>query len=207
MENCLGDLRDDICIPYLDDVIVLSSNFEEHLINLRIVPKRLREHGVKLKPRKCKLLCKEVNFLGRIVSEGGYRLDPESIKPVVNLQKVTPTTFGDVRRLVGLLGYYRRYIENFSRIAKPIYDLLAYETDNKSNDKTTNSHQPSSRQVPSNLPISWTAEHQKVLDILIDKLVSPPIMAYPNFTDPFILHTDASETGLGAVLYHTKREY
>ena len=67
MENCLGDLRDDICIPYLDELIVFSSNFEEHLINLSKVLKRLREHGVKLKPRKCKLLCNEVNFLGRLL--------------------------------------------------------------------------------------------------------------------------------------------
>ena len=120
---------------------------------------------------------------------------------------MNPTTVGDVRSLVGYLGYYRRHIENFSRIAKPIYDLLAYETDNKSNDNTTKSHQPSSRQVPSNRFISWTKEHQKVLStvILIDKLVNPPIMAYPNFADPFILHTDASETGLGVVLYQRQK--
>ena len=86
-ENCLGDLRDDICIPYLDDVIVFSSTFEEHLTNLRKILKRLQAHGVKLKPRKCKLLRKEVNFLGRIVSEGGYKLDPESIKASINLAK------------------------------------------------------------------------------------------------------------------------
>ena len=207
MENCLGDLRDDICIPYLDDVIVFSSTFEEHLTNLRKVLKRLREHGVKLKPRKCKLLRKEVNFLGRIVSEGGYKLDPESIKPVLSLQKLTPKTVGDVRRLVGLLGYYRRYIENFSRITKPIYDLLTSETDNKSNNKIAKSHQAqsNSHQVPSNRPILWAEEHQNILDTLINKLVSPPVMAYPNFTDPFILHTDASETGLGAVLYQRQK--
>ena len=71
----------------------------------------------------------------------------------------------------------------------------------------TKSHQAQSnfRQVPSNRPISWTEEHQNVLDILINKLVSPPVMAYPNFTDPFILNTDASETGLGAVLYQRQK--
>ena len=203
MENCLGDLRDNVCIPYLDDVIVFSSTFEEHLTNLRKALRRLREYGVKLKPRKCKLFHKEVNFLGGIVSEEGYKLVSESIKPILNLQNFTPKTVGDVRRLVGLLGYHRRYIENFSRFAKPIYDLLTSDPDNTVKDKTIKSrlNKSATHQIPSSCRILWTEEHQKVLDKLIEKLVNPPIMAYPNFTDPFILHTDASETGLGAVLY------
>ena len=207
MENCLGDLRDNVCIPYLDDIIVFSSTFEEHLTNLRNVLRCLREYGVKLKLRKCKLFHKEVNFLGRIVSEKGYKLDSETIKPILNLQNVTPKTVGDVRRLVGLLGYYRRYIENFSRIAKPIYDLLTSDPDNTVKDKTIKSRQNKSatHQVPSSCCILWTEEHQKVLDKLIEKLITPPIMAYPNFTDPFILHTDASETGLGAVPYQRQK--
>ena len=207
MENCLGDLRDNICIPYLDDVIVFSSTFEEHLTNLRRVLQRLREYGVKLKPRKCKLFHKEVNFLGRIVSEKGYKLDSESIKPILHLQNLTPKTVGDIRRLVGLLGYYRRYIENFSRIAKPIYDLLTSGCEETSGNKTARNGQNKSNahQVPSSRRILWTEVHQKVLDTLIKKLVNPPIMAYPNFADPFILHTDASETGLGAVLYQRQK--
>ena len=135
MENCLCDLRDNVCIPYLDDVIVFSSTFDEHLTNLRKVLRRLREYGVKLKPRKCKLFHKEVNFLERIVSETGYKLDSESIKPILILQKLTQKKVGDVRRLVGLLGYYRKYIENFSRIAKPIFDLLISDPDNTGKDK------------------------------------------------------------------------
>ena len=106
MENCLGDLRDEICIPYLDDVIVFSKTFDGHLENLRKVLHRLREHGVKLKPRKCNMFRKEVNFLGRIISPEGYKLDHDSIKPILHLQKSTPKTVGDVRRLLGLLGYY-----------------------------------------------------------------------------------------------------
>ena len=117
MENCLGDLRDEICIPYLDDVIVFSKTFDGHLENLRKVLHRLREHGVKVKPRKCNMFRKEVNFLGRIISPDGYKLDPDSIKPILHLQKLTPKTVGDVRRLLGLLGYYRRYIKNLSPIA------------------------------------------------------------------------------------------
>ena len=120
MENCLGDLRDEVCIPYLNDIIVYSRTFDSHLDSLRRVLKRLREHGVKLKPRKCNMFRQEVNFLGRIIYPEGYKLDPESIKPILHLQNSTSQTVGDVRRLLGLLGYYRRYIKNFSSITKPL---------------------------------------------------------------------------------------
>ena len=99
MESCLGDLRDDVCIPYLDDVIVFSSSFEDHIEHLRKVLRRLREHGVKLKPRKCNLFKTEVTFLGRIVSTEGYRLDLSTINPVLNLKKTIPKTVGDVCKL------------------------------------------------------------------------------------------------------------
>ena len=88
MENCLSDLRDNVCIPYLDDVIVFSSTFEEQFTNLCKVLRRLREYCVKLKPRKCKLFHKEVNFAGSIVSEKGYKLYSENIKPILNLKKI-----------------------------------------------------------------------------------------------------------------------
>ena len=90
MENCLGDLRDEFCVPYLDDVIVFRKTFDSHLDNLRRVLRRLSKNGVKLKPRKCNMFGQEVNFLGRIISPEGYKLDPESIKLILHLQKSTP---------------------------------------------------------------------------------------------------------------------
>ena len=125
MQNCLGELRDKICIPYLDDDIVLNKTFDGHLKNLWKVLKCLQEHGVKLKQPKCNMFQCEFNFLGRIVSPKAYKLDPASIKLILNLQKSIPKTVGDVRRSLGLLGYYRRYIKNFSSVAKPLYDLLS----------------------------------------------------------------------------------
>ena len=203
MEGCLGDLRDEVCVPYLDDVIVFSRTFDQHLEHLRKVLRRMREHGVKLKPRKCKVFRREVKFLGRVVSSEGYKLDMDGIKPILNLQNSTPNTVGDVRKLVGLLGYYRRYIKDFSGIAKPIYDLLAIQSNSKStqNAKSNRKAKSSSNQLPSNHNICWTEQHQSILDQLIKQLTSPPIMAYPCFNDPFVLHTDASKVGLGAVLY------
>ena len=102
-KNCLEDLRDTVCVPYLDDIIILSTTFEEHIENTRKVLGRLREHGVKLKPRKCKLLKREVTFLGRVVSEEGYKLDPSSIKPVLALKDSPPKTVNEVRKFPELL--------------------------------------------------------------------------------------------------------
>jgi len=124
MENCPGDLRDTVCLPYRDDIIIFSVTFEEHLEHTRKVLRRLREHGVKLKPRKCELLKRKVKFLGRVVSEEGYTLDPSSIKSVLALKDSPPKTVNEVRKLMGFLNYYRRYVKNFSIISKPIYDLV-----------------------------------------------------------------------------------
>ena len=110
----MGELRDKIATPYLDDVIVFSKTFEEHVEHLRTVLRRLREHGVKLKPRKCKLFQREVRFLGRIVSEEGYRMDPASVKAVTELKESRPKTVGEVRQITGILSYYHRYIPNFA---------------------------------------------------------------------------------------------
>ena len=125
MEGCLDELKDEICTPYLDDIIVYSKSFQDHINHLRKVFQRIREHGVKLKPKKCKLFRREVNFLGRVVSAEGYKFNPATIAPVLNLAKTSPKMVGQVRQIVGLLCYYRQYIRDFSRIAKPIYDLLA----------------------------------------------------------------------------------
>ena len=206
METCLGDLRDKICIPYLDDIITFSSTFKDHIQHLRQVLTRLREHGVKLKPRKCQLFKRKVTFLGRIVSKDGYKLDPESTAPVRNLKNTPPRTVGDVRKLVGLLSYYRRYIKDFSRVAKPLYDLLCSKQGNQNmpagqHKSKTPGNNRSKGQAPSSQKVIWTEVHQSILEKLIDCLTQPPVMAYPDFSKPYILHTDASETGLGAVLY------
>ena len=112
---------------------------------------------------------------------------------------------GEVRQIIGLLGYYRKYIKDFSHIVKPIYDLLATKLA-KEDIVRVRFHSRSkgkrdSCQLPSNHPINWTEEHQVVLEHLTKHLTSPPVMAYPNFEEPFPLHTDSSETGPGAVLY------
>ena len=122
MEHCLGELCDEIAISYLDDVIVFSTTFDEHVEHLRTVLRHLREHGVKLKQKKCKLFKPEVTFLGRVVWEDGYRIDPENLN--ASLKNKPPQTIGELRKLLGLLSYYRWYVPNFAQKAKPLYDLV-----------------------------------------------------------------------------------
>ena len=178
------------------------------LKNASKVLRRLREHGVELKPRKCKLFKREVTFLGRVMSEEGYKLDPSSIKPDLALKERPFKTVNEVRKLMGFLNYHRRYVKNLSRIAKPIYDLVKMasqpsqeaQQDRKKKGCCTNGH------LPSRDPIDWTDIHQTALETLIDLITSAPVMASPDFQKPFVLHTDASEDGLGAVLYQYQTE-
>ena len=124
MEHCLGDLRDKIVTRYLADVTDFSRTFNEHVDHLRTILRRLREHGIKLKSRKCNLFKREVCFLGCIVSKQGCPMDPKGVEAVKSLKYAKPNTIGEERHLLGLLGYYRRYISHFARTAKPLYDLL-----------------------------------------------------------------------------------
>ena len=156
-------------LDVLDDVIVFSRTFEEHVEHVRTVIRRLRQHGVKLKAKKCKLFKREVHCLGRVISEQGYKMDPSNIQAVLSLKERQPRTVGEVRQLLGLLGYYWRYIPDFSRLARPLFNLL------QSNEPKAKK----ARQVPSKQHITWSEEHNTALQKLLNFLISAPILAYP----------------------------
>lgn len=206
MEECLVGLRDEICQPYLDDNLVHSQTFENHLKDVRKVLQRYQQHGVKLTAKKCELFKNKVRFLGKIVTKEGYTMDPAEVAPVQDMKQRKPATVGELRKLLGFISYYRAYIPNFSRIAKPLYALLCSEVSGNDNLKVKQKQKAVTRkkkrsQVPSHQRIVWTDEHSAVLCQLIDHLSSPPVLSYPNFEEPFVLHCDASQEGLGAVLY------
>ena len=114
MQSALEGMDNDFCIPYTNAVIIYSTSSDDHINHLRKVLQRLCEKGIKLKARKCKLFKHEVNYLGRIVSPEEYRIDPSNVKVVQELKNSVPKQAGDIRKLLGLLGYYRRYIPDFA---------------------------------------------------------------------------------------------
>ncbi|XP_041939766.1 uncharacterized protein LOC121700694 [Alosa sapidissima] len=181
MQRCLGEFLNESLLIYLDDVIIYSSSFDQHLQDLDRVFQRLQDHGLKLQPRKCRLFQKRVSYLGHIVSAEGVATDPE--KTAVVQAWLAPQNVRQVRSFLGLVGYYRRYIPGFAKIAAPLHGLLHGTT---TTFKTA--------------PIQWTAECDRAFRRLKEALVSPPILAYADFTKPFRLYTDASLEGLGAVL-------
>ncbi len=168
---------------------------------LRKVLQALQRHGVKLRPTKCEMFKKEVRYVGRLVSDKGVRIDPKDLDAVRAWKAKTPTTVGEVRRMLGFLSYYRSYVQDFSRIAKPIYDLLQVKQGTGSVQTKPRAVGKKNVQLPSRTPIEWKEEHQRILCRLVEALTTPPVLAYPDFDLPFTLHTDASEQGLGAVLY------
>ncbi|KAL7842136.1 hypothetical protein SRHO_G00238250 [Serrasalmus rhombeus] len=201
MEGCLEGLRDEICVPYLDDVLVFSPTFEQHIHDVKQVLARQRECGIKLRPKKCDFFKREVCYVGRIISAEGYRMNPKEVEAVQALKQETPATVREVRKLMGFLSYYRSYIADFSRIAKPLYELLAKPKSELRQTPKKKGNNQKSAQLPPSHPVQWTTTHTEILHRIIDQLTNPPVMAYPDLEKPFVLHVDASEEGLGAVLY------
>ena len=168
INNCLQNLMDKVCMAYLDDVLVYSKTFEGHVENLRRVLQCLRKKGVKLNLGKCNLFKQEVKYLGRLISECGYRPDHKDTE-ALNKCKIPPMNIGQLRSLIGFLGYYRTYVKDFSRKLKPVYDLLIVKS-NKNGVKT---------QIDSKVKISWLNEHQKVIEDMVEYLKSRRLFRIP----------------------------
>ena len=175
MEQVLAGLPLHVCLVYLDDILVPGKTFEEELANLRKVFERLKEAKLKLSPKKCTLFQQEVTYLGHVVSEAGVAMDPEKVK-VVQTWPI-PKTIKEVRSFLGLCSYYRRFIPAFADIAHPLHQ---YSQLGKS--------------------FAWTSDAEQAFQHLKNALTKAPILGYPLSDGEFLLDTDASNTGIGAVL-------
>ena len=200
INQMLGDLKGVICEPYLDDILTHSVTFEEHVQDLKKVLLRLLARGVKLRASKCEFAKREVRYLGRLVSGEGYRPDPAETAALDKFRD-PPKTVGELRSLLGFLGYYRTYVQGFASRVKPLYDLL--KGDGK--DEKEKSGKKAGQCYDSRRKIMWNADVQRVLDELLDYLKSPQVMAYPDWNLPFFMTCDASGYGLGSVLYQTQK--
>ena len=187
MEQCLGDLNMKICCIYLDDLIIFSDTLEEHLERLNTVLNRLKECNLKLSSKKCKFLQRRVKYIEHIVSEFGVEVDAEKVKNVINWPK--PKNGDEVRQFTAFAGYYRRFVKDFSKIAKPLTELHP------------NTCLKNGKKVKSSKPYNWGPEQEEAFQKLKNALSSPPVLGYANYASPFEVHTDASLKGLGAVLY------
>jgi len=175
MEEVLQQLINKICLVYLDDVIIFSEDFEDMLERLEQVFHRLRSANLKLNPKKCSFLRKKIKYLGHVISERGVSTDEEKISSVRDWP--IPRTKKQVRSFLGFCSYYRRFVKDFSLIAKPLFSL----TENT-------------------CKFTWDELCDAAFKELKRRLISSPILSFPKEDGQFILDTDASNHGIGAVL-------
>ena len=171
----LTGLHLSICLAYVDDIILFSSTPEEHLERLEMLLQRLRDANLKLKSSKCQLMQREISFLGHRVSSAGIATEPAKVQLIKDWP--APRNLKELRGYLGLTGYYRRFVQDYSKIVLPLNKLMK-----------------------KNQPFIWTPECQAAFEQLKDKLQQPPILALPTEEDVFILDTDAAMDSIGCVL-------
>ncbi|XP_055584860.1 uncharacterized protein LOC129737726 [Uranotaenia lowii] len=160
---------------YLDDIIICSKTFDEHVAVLQEVATRLRQANLTISPEKSKFCRQRIKYLGYVLSEGGWRVDEEKVESIVKFP--VPNTRKEVQRFLGLCGWYRRFIPEFSRIAAPITEL-----------------------TKAKIKFRWTTAAEEAFLKLKSALVTAPVLAMPDYTKPFSIACDASDVAIGAVL-------
>ena len=187
MESCLGDLHLQYCIIYLDDIIVFSKTPEEHIERLRSVFQKLDQAGLHLKPSKCEFFKKRVEYLGHIVSKNGIETNPKKIRAIVDWPQSQTVT--QMRSFLGFCNYNRKFIHQYAQIAKLLYKLISGDQA-----KMKRAH------------IDWNEDCEHAFQTLKGVCSQTPVLAYADYSKPFRVHTDASELGLGAVLYQAQND-
>ena len=166
-----------INLSVLDDVLTYSKTAEDHMKQLEELFATLRNANLKLKPKKCQLFQRQVVYLGHVIGVDGTSTDPEKTSKVKEWP--VPKTVRDVQSFNGFPNYYRRFIKNFASIAKPLHDL-----------------------TKKSAWIEWTPAQQVSFDQLRLGLETAPVLQYPDYSGPLIVDIDASNDGIGAVLFN-----
>ncbi len=175
MEFVLAGLVGTSCLVYLDDIVIFSRTFEEHISHLTDVLTRLRQAGLKLKPTKCFLFRQGITYLAHVVSNEGIATD--SSKTAAMDKYPPPKNVQELKQFIGFASYYRRFVPKFAERASPLHRL------------TQNS-----------VHFVWTDDSQKPFEELKQRFTKAPVLAFPRFDVPFRLYADASDYGIGAVL-------
>ena len=152
---------------YINDILIYSKTEEEHAEHLRLVLTKLREHRLYAKFSKCEFWLRELIFLGHVVSANGVAVIPDKVQSILEMK--APTTVKGIRRFLGLAGYYRRFIENFSKIASPLTELL--KKDKK---------------------FVWSEKAEEAFQTLKTKLTTAPVLVLPDTSKDFVIFCDAS---------------
>ncbi|KAI7789793.1 hypothetical protein IRJ41_013744 [Triplophysa rosa] len=179
METVLGEARRKMCFVYIDDIIVYLPSVTQHFCDIQSVLRRLETTGLTINLKKSKFCLQEITFLGHVVSVQGISADPSKTQAIHAYP--VPTNLKEVQRFLGLAEWYHQFVPNFSRTAEPLNSLKK------------KGHR-----------FQWTTQCQQAFEQLKACLTSPPILGHPDFQYPFIEYTDASDTGLGAILAQQK---
>ena len=175
LQIILNGLQWQTCLIYLDDIIVFGSTFDEHLKRVQEVLRCIQQAGLKLKPKKCQLFQQEVTFLGHVVNKDGVKPNPENVSKILNWP--IPRNVTEVRQILGMASYYRKFVKDFAAIARPLIQLTKKD-----------------------IPFEWTDDCDTSFSKIKECLTGPDIMAFPMTNEEFILDTDASNYSIGAVL-------
>ncbi|KAI5639559.1 reverse transcriptase (RNA-dependent DNA polymerase) domain-containing protein [Phthorimaea operculella] len=179
LDSLLSDLMcDNSVFCYLDDIVIATSTFERHVEILNKLLTKLTDANITINFPKCSFFRNELKYLGFIVNSQGLQTDPDKVKAILDIP--VPKTAKDVKKFLGTVSWYRRFVPNLSTLATPL-------------NKLTSTH----KKAP---PFKWTPEAESAFNSNIQALVSTPILACPDFTKPFAVHCDASSFGIGAML-------
>src|SRR5215212_3810604 len=175
MQDILRPYLDGFVLVYIDDILIFSKTKKDHFKHIHLVLNKLRENQLYAKPSKCNFLTDSIEYLGHIVTSEGIKVDPHKIKTIKKWP--IPKNVSEIRSFLGITGYYRRFVEGYSKIAKPITDLLHKDT-----------------------KFEWTTNCQQAYQTLKDKLISAPILKTYDPEVAIRITTDASDFAIGAVL-------